>query len=425
MNKITLIIQREYLSRVRKRTFIITTLLFPLLYLGLIFGTSYISEKAGTKLKIAIVDSSGSFTQQRIDKANKDFPNSTLTLVKEDPAVLSKNFDQKGFDGYLIIPAATMITNSPDQLVVKSKRTLGTVPDVQTKLNAIWSEIKYDNLGIDTLKQNLLSQSQLQIKSENTENKTTDASLAYGIGFVSGFLIYFILIIYGAQVMMGVMEEKTNRIAEIIVSSVKPFQLMIGKIIGIACVALTQFLLWIAFIFLIYNATRAGSGALNNSAVSGIIGGVQDLFTSTNVPLILLLFIFYFLGGFFFYSSIYAAVGSTVNEDMREAQSLSFPITMIIIFSFFIMMTAARDPESPLAVWGSIIPFTSPLVMMARVPYGIPGTVPYWQLFLSMAMLIASFLFVTWFAGKIYRTGILMYGKKPTWKEMIRWAMRK
>lgn len=425
MNKILLIIQREYLSRVRKRTFIITTLLFPLLYLALIFGTAYLSEKAGTKLKIAIVDSSGSFTQQRIDKANKDFPNSTLTLVTEAPGTLEKQFEQKGFDGYLVIPANTMVSHSPDQLVVRSKKTLGAVSDVQTKLNAIWSEIKYENLGIDTLKQQLLNQNQLKIKSENMEHKTADASAAYGIGFVSGFLIYFILIIYGAQVMMGVMEEKTNRIAEIIVSSVKPFQLMIGKIIGIACVALTQFVLWIAFIFIIYNATRAGSGMVNNSALTGAVGGVQQLFTSTNVPAILFLFIFYFLGGFFFYASIYAAVGSTVNEDMREAQSLSFPITMIIIFAFFIMMTAVKDPGSPLAVWGSIIPFTSPLVMMARVPYGIPGTVPYWQLALSMSVLIASFLFVTWFAGKIYRTGILMYGKKPTWKEMIRWAVRK
>ncbi|MGJ7031836.1 ABC transporter permease [Niabella hirudinis] len=425
MNKISLIIQREYLSRVRKKTFIITTLLFPLLYLGLIFGTSYLSEKAGTKLNIAVIDSSGSFTPQRISKANKDFPNSTLTLLQEDPEVLSKTFDQKGFDGYLVIPANTMVAHTPDNLVVRSKRTLGTIPDVQSKLNVIWNEIKYEDLGIDTVKQQLLTQSKLQIKSENTEHKATDASLAYGIGFVSGFLIYFILIIYGAQVMMGVMEEKTNRIAEIIVSSVKPFQLMIGKIIGIACVALTQFLLWIAFIFIIYNATRAGSGALNNSSVSGMIGGVQSLFTNTNVPVILSLFVFYFLGGFFFYSSIYAAVGSTVNEDMREAQSLSFPITMIIIFGFFIMMAAAKDPGGQLAVWGSIIPFTSPLVMMARIPYGIPGTVPYWQLVLSMAVLVASFLFVTWFAGKIYRTGILMYGKKPTWKEMIRWAVRK
>lgn len=423
MNKITLIIQREYLSRVRKRTFIVTTLLFPLLYLGLIFGTSYLSEKAGTKLKIAIVDSSGSFTQQRIDKANKDFPNSTLMLVNEDPATLSNNFDQKGFDGYIVIPATTMVTQSPDHLVVKSKRTLGTVSDVQTKLNAIWSEIKYENLGIDTLKQHLLSQSQLQVKSENTVNKTTDASLAYAIGFACGMLIYFIVLLYGTQVMMGVMEEKTSRIAEIMVSSVKPFQLMVGKIIGIALVALTQFLLWIAFVFIIYNITKAGVGG--NNAVSGVIGGVQEIFSSINIPIILFLFAFYFLGGFFFYASIYAAVGSTVNEDVRESQSLSFPVTLIIVFGFFIMMVAAKDPGSPIAVWGSLIPFTSPLVMMARIPYGMPGTVPYWQLALSMSLLVASFLFVAWFAGKIYRTGILMYGKKPTWKEMIRWAVRK
>ncbi|WP_018630829.1 ABC transporter permease [Niabella aurantiaca] len=423
MNKITLIIQREYLSRVRKRTFIVTTLLFPLLYLGLIFGTSYLSENAGTKLKIAIVDSSGSFTQQRIDKANKDFPNSTLTLVKEDPATLSKHFDQKGFDGYLIIPAATMVSHSPDHLVVKSKRTLGTVSDVQTKLNAIWSDIKYEDLGIDTLKQHLLSQSQLKVKSENTANKTADAGLAYATGFACGMLIYFIVLLYGTQVMMGVMEEKTSRIAEIMVSSVKPFQLMVGKIIGIALVALTQFLLWIAFVFIIYNVTKAGIGS--NNAVSGVIGGVQEIFSSINIPIILFLFAFYFLGGFFFYASIYAAIGSTVSEDVRESQSLSFPVTLIIVFGFFIMMVAAKDPGSPIAVWGSLIPFTSPLVMMARIPYGMPGTVPYWQLALSMGLLVASFLFVAWFAGKIYRTGILMYGKKPTWKEMVRWAMRK
>lgn len=425
MNKIGLIIQREYLSRVRKKSFIIATLLFPLLYLGLIFGTGYISEKAGTKLRIAVIDSSGSFTRQRIDQSNKDFPNSTLTLIKENPNETINNFDEKGFDGYVVIPANTMVTKSPDKLVIKSKKTLGTVSDVQLKLNTIWNEIKYESLGIDSTKQQILNNSKLNVKAENTKDKTADAALAQGIGLVSGFLIYFILLIYGSQVMMGVMEEKTNRIAEIMVSSVKPFQLMMGKIIGIACVALTQFLLWIAFIFLIYNVTKAGSGAIDNNAVSGVVGSVQNMFTNVNVPLILVLFVFYFLGGFFFYASIYAAMGSAVNEDMREAQSFSLPVTMIIIFAFFIMMAAAKDPASPIAVWGSIIPLTSPLVMLARVPYGVPGTVPYWQLALSMALLVASFIFMSWFAGKIYRTGILMYGKKPSWKELIKWATRK
>jgi len=219
------------------------------------------------------------------------------------------------------------------------------------------------------------------------------------------------------------MEEKTNRIAEVMVSSIRPFQLMLGKIIGIGLVALTQFALWVTFIFVIYNVTKA-SGSASNS-VSGLVGSVQTVFTSINVPLIIFCFAFYLLGGFFFYSSLYAAIGSSVNEDMREAQSLAFPITLLIIFSIVIMTSAMADPTGPLAFWASIIPFSSPIVMMARIPFGVPGTVPWWQLGLSMSLLVLGFVFTTWFAGKIYRTGILMYGKKPTWKEMIKWAFRK
>lgn len=222
--------------------------------------------------------------------------------------------------------------------------------------------------------------------------------------------------------MMGVMEEKTNRIAEVMVSSIRPFQLMLGKIIGIGLVALTQFALWIAFIFIIYNVTRA-SGNSNN--ISGLVGSVQTVFTSINVPLIIFCFAFYLLGGFFFYSSLYAAIGSAVNEDMREAQSLAFPVTMLVIFSIVLMTSAMADPTGPLAFWASIIPFSSPIVMMARIPFGVPGTVPWWQLALSMGLLVLGFILTTWFAAKIYRTGILMYGKKASWKEMIKWAFAK
>ena len=221
---------------------------------------------------------------------------------------------------------------------------------------------------------------------------------------------------------MGVMEEKTNRIAEVIVSSVKPFQLMLGKIIGIGLVALTQFFIWIAFMLLVYNLGKAGG---QTGMMSSMVGGVQEVFTGINVPLILFCFVFYFLGGFFFYASLYAAIGSAVNEDMREAQSLSFPITMLVIFSIALMTTAINNPTGPIAVWASIIPFSSPIVMMARVPFGVPGTVPWWQLALSMSLLILGFLFSVWLSGKIYRTGILMYGKKPSWKEMIKWAVRR
>jgi ABC-2 type transport system permease protein len=424
MKKILLIIQREYLVRVRKKSFIITTLLFPLLYVGLIFGTAYMSEKGTTRLKIAVVDSSGKFTQARIDKENALDNSSTLVLLNENVDSLNKHFEDKGYDGYAVIPASTVIENRPDRIVIKSNRTLGLVSGVQIKLNNIWNEIKYEELGIDLEKRQLLNDSKLSVQAENMKDKGANGDIAAVIGYISGFLIYFILIIYGSQIMMGVMEEKTGRIAEIMVSSVKPFQMMMGKIIGIALVALTQFFLWIAFIFIIYNATKSGSVA-GDSNVSQFVGGVQTVFTSVNVPLVVGMFAFYFLGGFFFYASLYAAIGSAVNEDMREAQSLSFPVTMIVIFAIFILMVAMKDPTGPLAVWGSIIPFTSPIVMMARIPYGVPGTVPYWQLGLSIVLLIATFILTAWFAGKIYRTGILMYGKKPTWKEMIKWALRK
>ena len=263
----------------------------------------------------------------------------------------------------------------------------------------------------------------MSVRSVNVNDETANSTVASTIGYVAGFLIYFILLVYGSQVMMGVMEEKTNRIAEVIISSVRPFQLMLGKIIGIGLVALTQFFIWVAFIFIIYNITQASGN--NFSAMSGMVGGIQKVFGSINVPMILFGFVFYFLGGFFFYASLYAAIGSAVNEDMREAQSLSFPITLLVIFSIAMMPVAMNDPTGPVAVWGSIIPFSSPIIMMARIPFGVPGTVPYWQLGLSMTLLIVGFIFSVWLSGKIYRTGILMYGKKPSWKEMIKWAFKK
>lgn len=424
MNKVFLIIQREFLTKVRKRTFIISTLLFPLLYLGLIFGTGYIGAQSSTKLRIAVLDSSGKFTKPRLDSANITDRSSTLELVKDDPHSLAGNFEHKGYDGYVMIPADIMVANGPDNLVIKSNRTLGTIPSVQAKLNNIWNEIKYEELGIDNEKRAALAGNKLNVTAENQNDKKADGDNAMWIGYAAGFLIYFILLIYGSQVMMGVMEEKTSRIAEVMVSSVKPFQLMLGKIIGVALVALTQFLLWVAFVFIIYNVTKT-AGQAQGSGLSEMVGQAQRVFTSVNIPVVLSLFAFYFLGGFFFYSSLYAAVGSAVNEDMREAQSLSFPVTMIIIFAILLLSIAMKDPTHSIAVWSSIIPFTSPIVMMARVAYGVPGTVPYWQLFLSMLLLVGSFIFMVWFAGKIYRTGILMYGKKPTWKEMIKWAMRK
>jgi ABC-2 type transport system permease protein len=424
MNKTALIIQREYLTRVRKRTFIISTILFPALYLLLIFGTGYIAGKSSKNLRIALIDSSGLFDRGALTRANIADSSSTIEYVSSDVSGLMKNYSTMGYDGYVVVPQSNWEAGMP-VLEIHSQKThgVGSILKVEQKLNNLWRNIVSEKLGIDESKRYILASSRIGVKEVNEKNKNADAGVASGIGYLCGFLIYFILLIYGSQVMMGVMEEKTSRIAEVIVSSVKPFQLMLGKIIGISLVALTQFLLWILFVVIIYNVTKATGS--NNNMMSGVVANMQSLFSTINVPLIIFCFIFYMLGGFFFYSSLYAAIGSAVNEDMREAQSLSFPVTMIVIFSIALMTAAMADPTGPIAFWASIIPFSSPIVMMARIPFGVPGTVPWWQLGLSMALLIIGFLFTTWFAGKIYRIGILMYGKKPSWKEMIRWTFRK
>ena len=424
MNKSLLIIKREYLTRVRKKTFIISTIMFPLLYLLLIFGTGYIAKKTYKQLRVAVIDSSGLFDKRTVAESNLRDSSSYLEYVTANQDSVKQHFSSMGFDGYVVIPA-TDWRSEEHKVVLRTDKTHGiqSIVGVQNKLNSIWNNLKYQKLGIDEQTRATLDRNRISLEEENLQDKGANAGIASGVGYICAFLIYFILLIYGSQVMMGVMEEKTNRIAEVMVSSVRPFQLMLGKIIGISLVALTQFLLWIVFAFVIFNITKA-SGAGSN-AVSGIVASAQDIFTRINIPLVLFCFGFYLLGGFFFYSSLYAAIGSAVNEDMREAQSLAFPVTMLVIFSIAIMTAAVSDPTGDLAFWGSIIPFSSPIVMMARVPFGVPGTVPWWQLALSMVLLIAGFVLTTWFAGKIYRTGILMYGKKPSWKEMAKWAFKR
>ena len=274
------------------------------------------------------------------------------------------------------------------------------------------------------------------IEGKNDSGK--EAGLSYAIGYISGFLIYIVLFIYGTMVMRGVMEEKVNRIAEVIVSSVKPFQLMLGKILGIGAVGLVQFIIWIILMIslnflvpLIYPplAEAMHSSSTQNQAMQSaeVIknSGLIDNSIGINFPLIIACFIFYFLGGYLLYSSLFACVGSAVNEDPQDAQSLMLPVTMPIIFGIVIMTKAVNDPASSLAVFGSLFPLFSPIVMMARIAHGVGDVVPVWQLLVSMALLILGFLCTTWFAAKVYRTGILMYGKKPTWKEMWKWAWRR
>ena len=395
----------------------------PLLYVALIGGMGFIAEKSKETLTVAVIDSSGYFTKEAIEAENNIDPSSTLVLVSHTPTQNNKE-EENEYDGYIEIPTLNWQRGN-DSLSFKTYKSYGSASTgvVEAKLNRIWRRLLNDSLQLDVSKQTILAQSKIGLVTKNISDEQANSATAEGIGYFAGFLVYFILLIYGSQVMMGVMEEKTNRIAEVIVSSVRPFQMMLGKILGIGAVALTQFLIWIVFVFVVYNiGVKSGTSM---GFLAEAVGGIQRMVGSVNVPLILGCFAFYFLGGFFFYASLYGAIGSAVNEDMRDAQSLSFPITMLVILSIAIMTAAVANPTGPVAVWGSIIPFSSPIVMMARIPYGVPGTVPLWQLGLSMALLIAGFLFTVWFAGKIYRTGILLYGKKITWKEMIRWAFTK
>ena len=379
MNKILLILKREYLTRVRKKTFIISTILFPLLYLGVIFGLGYIGEKTKSNLHVAVIDSSGYFDRGMFERSNQADSSTRLTLVDMSREAIAQEYKKAGYDGFMVIPTNTNWENGFSNISFNTDKKFGqaSINNLQARLNNIWTDIKNEKLGIDENKKRIIAGSKISVRQSDLKNKAANEGIASTIGMVCGFLIYFILLVYGSQVMMGVMEEKSSRIAEVIISSVKPFQLMLGKIIGIGLVALTQFLIWIAFILVLYNVTRA-SGNLDTSAMNTMVGGVQSVFANVNVPLVIGCFVFYFLSGFFFYSSLYAAIGSAVNEDMREAQSLSFPITLLVIFSIGLMTAAVNDPSGPVAVWGSIIPVTSPVVMMARVPYGVPGTVPWW-----------------------------------------------
>jgi ABC-2 type transport system permease protein len=318
VNKIWLVLKREYLVRVRSKTFIISTFLTPLFFVGLIAAITY-------------------FTAQNPDKS---------------AAVTD-----------------TIIENGP----IKQKEEMG---------------------------------------------------VAYLAGYISSFLIYITILIYGTMVMRGVSEEKTNRIAEIIISSVKPFELMMGKILGIGAVGLTQFVMWlvlivlfssVAFLFL-PSPDMAEAAARDAQQTPALLAELSRV----NLPLMIGSFIFYFIFGYLFYASLFAAVGSAVSEDAQDSQSLMFPVTMPIILAIAFMTMAINAPSGSLAIWTSLVPFFSPVVMMARLPFGVP----FWQLAASMLLLVGGFLFTTWLSAKIYRTGILLYGKKITWREMWKWTVR-
>lgn len=445
MNKIFLVARREFLSRVQKKTFLLTTILLPLIIFGFYALLIYFSVKTNDNLHIAVADEANILNGKISSKDDISFE----VIKNETPESLNTALEQKKYDGYIFIPHTYNLMGK-DSLQLKSNKAIGimTREKIQKSFDDVLEEKRLLSLNISKAQLDSIQNNNNQIKFATVNGKTDDntkAGISYAVGYISGFLIYIILFIYGTMVMRGVMEEKMNRIAEVIVSSVKPFQLMMGKITGIGAVGLVQFIIWIVLIFglqlllpllfpdLLHQMQGqpiqpAGMQAAQAAQAMKQSGGMSELMNSLqqiNFTLIIGCFIFYFLGGYLLYSSLFAAVGSAVNEDPQDAQSLLLPITMPIIFAIVIMTKAVNEPNSSLAVFGSLFPLTSPIVMMARIAHGIPEGVTLWELILSMALLIAGFLATTWLAAKIYRTGILMYGKKITWKEMWKWAVRK
>jgi len=428
VNKIWLIIKREYLTRVRKKTFLLLTILVPLIIIGFYAAIIAIAIKgASEKESIAVIDNAALFDKSATSVGGMDF-----TFIDNETEESYKNkYQEKGFNLFLFVPE--MDIDHPVQPRLYYSKSLGpaTSGRIEGIVNGAIEQKRLIAANIDLQK---LNSSKSNISLETLKGKgekdETLAKVNSGVGFTGGFLVYLMLFIYGTMVMRGVMEEKTNRVAEVIVSSVKPFQLMLGKIIGIGAVGITQFAIWIflvmglqfliPYIFPEFGAQLAAASAGGPQGGGGMLAVLGSL-KSLPLGTILFTFLFYFLGGYLLYAALFAAVGSMVNEDPQEAQQMVFPITMPIILSFVIMTQAINQPDSSLAVFGSLFPLTSPIVMMGRIAYGVP----IMQMLLSMLFLILAFLGTTWFAAKVYRTGILMYGKKATWKEMIRWAFRK
>lgn len=435
MNKIWIIIKREYLTRVKKKSFILTTILIPFLFLGMIL-IPILMANADDEGKVAVVDDSKLFIGKIADDGGMHYK-----FVDAKIDTLKNNYKDLGYSGVLHIPA--MDINRPGSINYYSEGQMNVMmkSNMERKLKTVIEDLRMEQAGIDKTKLESIRTQVDIVNLTGKDEKKGSAGLALIIGYGSGFLIYMILLIFGMGVMRGVMEEKMNRVAEVMISSVKPFQLMMGKIVGIAGVGLTQFLIWIVLIvglqlllplFISPESLHAASsqgagmgGAQSNAAMMEMMEKINFVKENVSWGMVLFCFLFYFLGGYLFYAALFAAVGSLVNEDPNDAQSLTFPVTLPVIISIFMMFAAVRNPTGQVAVWGSLIPFTSPVVMMARIPYGVPGTVPYWQLILSMVFLIGGIIGTTWVAAKIYRTGILLYGKKVTLKEVGKWLVRK
>jgi ABC-2 type transport system permease protein len=428
MSKITTIIKREYLSRVKKRTFLLTTILLPLVFLGGSVLIGFISARTKQNFKLAVIDESKVFEQKLWD-SSKSKSIAYLALSELDSVKI--NYEAKGYDAVMHIKPLINNRIDTNSITIYTEGTLGleTTSYLEDRLNSVYQSKLLSDQGMSTVAIDSIDKIDVRFNTETKDKNSVSSTVASSIAGFCGFLLYLTLFIYGMMVMRGVMEEKTNRIAEVIVSSVKPFELMMGKVIGIGLVGLTQFLIWAVLIGVVgtifgtvyvantiqpdqlLQAQEVAQSASKNDAMSKMFSTLGSI----NWLKIGGCFIFYFLGGYLLYASLFAAVGSLVDEDASDAQGFTTPITLPIIVAFVIGTQAVNDPNSGIAVFASIFPLTSPIVMMARLPFNPP----VWQIILSMACLLLSFWGAVWVAGKIYRQGILMYGKKLKWKDVF------
>ena len=420
MNKTFLIIKREFLVRVKKKSFLVMTLLAPILMASLIIVPVLISDTDQQKRLIGVFETNTNFSQELEDSENIHF-----TIFDEtEMNSFIKNPELSDYYALLKIDNESYTIFSNQQISLNLRKA------IEKQLEQISERNKLKNAGIDIkiiqdAKTKITINTKIITSDGDTTSSSTEASI--GIGFITGILIYMFIFMYGTMVMRGVIEEKTNRIVEIIISSVKPFQLMIGKILGVALVGLTQFILWVFLTILIssiaetmFVSSEEISNSINSADQSLIFNEISKLTGGIDLLLIFFSFLFYFLFGYLMYSSLFAAVGSAVDAE-ADTQQFMLPITIPLIFSFILIQPIMDNPDGVLAFWMSIIPLTSPIIMMARLPFGVES----WELILSMFLLIIGFIFTTFIAGKIYRTGILMYGKKISYRELWKWLTYK
>ena len=433
MNKLKLIIKREFIAKVRNKTFIVMTLLSPLLMIGMIALVAFLTKSSiEKKSTIAYVDESGFFTESDLKDSNTiHFEDFTSIGLEKAKVIVSESTQE----GLLFIPKKESINQVAKNVEFFSKESPGmvTISEVESIIEKKLQNEKMLQLNIDV---QMLQKSEVNvdINLSNFSGKKSSKlinGIKIGLGMGAGYMIMMFILVYGAMVMRSVIEEKTSRIIEVIISSVRPFQLMLGKIFGMAAAGLTQFIIWgiLLFVGLIISSFVFGvdlSGNLNTTQLQTeqmevlVQGKEQFILTELlSLPLfsMFILFIIYFLCGYLLYSSIYAAIGAAVDNE-TDSQQFMLPVIMPLIIAVYVgFATVINDPHGNIATVFSMIPFTSPIVMLMRIPFGVP----WWQILISLLILFITFLGVVWIAAKIYRVGILMYGKKVNYKEIYKW----